>query len=73
MKEPFAIRDATPFEWHTLLSVQKKSLIRSVEQMRLMGGTLFGLLNIRLFSAFCDSCRVFVAVASLPWHSVGRQ
>ena len=24
MKEPFAIRDATPFEWHTLLSVQKK-------------------------------------------------
>lgn len=36
MKEPFAIRDTTPFEWHTLLSVQKKSLISSVEQMRLM-------------------------------------
>lgn len=36
MKEPFAIRDATPFEWHTLLSVQKKSLISSVERMRLM-------------------------------------
>lgn len=72
MKEPFAIRDATPFEWHTLLSVQKKphQLRRANETD---GSILFGLLNIRLFSAFCDSCRVFVAVVSSPWRSVGRQ